>query len=111
MITARRLDHAQIRDDLREAVNAYVLISPARETGRVIARLTRHLTALLRMTERQAAACPRGSVPFVMRQASADRAREALAKHSGRGPRSAADHALALYCAVIELLDYLPEES
>ncbi|MBH1938637.1 hypothetical protein I5Q34_31000 [Streptomyces sp. AV19] len=111
MITARRLDRAQIRDDLCEAVNAYVLIPPARETGKVIVRLTRHLTALLRMTERQATTYATGSVPFVMRQASVDRARKALAKRPGRGPRSVADHALALYWAVIELLDYLPEES
>ncbi|MBH1937595.1 hypothetical protein I5Q34_25545 [Streptomyces sp. AV19] len=108
---ARRLDRARIRADLREAVSAYVLIPPARETGRLTARLTRHLTALLRMTEGQLAACAAGSVDSVMRRASLDRARKALAERPGQSPEGAADHVLSLHLILVELLGYLPKET
>ncbi|KAB7850108.1 DUF6415 family natural product biosynthesis protein [Streptomyces mobaraensis] len=112
MITShshRRLDRDQIRADMSQAVDAYVQIPPARETARLTTRLTRHLTSLIRMTERQAAACAPGSVDRFMRQASLERARAALAERPERDPQSAAAHVLTLYWALLQLVDYLRE--
>ncbi|MBC2874045.1 MULTISPECIES: DUF6415 family natural product biosynthesis protein [Streptomyces] len=103
----RRLNRAQIRTDLCKAVDAYVLIPPIHETARLIARLTRHLTGLIRLTERQAAACAPESVDRWMRLASLERARVALGKRPEPDAEGAADHALTLYWALFELIDYL----